>query len=223
MEFIIEDLDARKQELDEYLRLIDFLDTNSLLKGENGEQFEVTSLLKKTMKGSVYLLLYSLVESTMREAVVAIHDDITSSSSPFEHLREELQLKILSRARRDGISISRLLAEENDDISLKLHKATLNRKKLFSGNVDREKIKSVAETYGFSHTTDYLKTGHGEQLTTVKQHRNDLAHGNKTFSGVGGGASAEELRIFSEKVISYIYEISDNIIDSLDNKLYLKT
>ena len=189
MDFIIQDLDARKQELDEYLKLIEFLGVNGQVVGESGDQFEVTPLLIKTIKGSVYLLLYSLVESTMREAVVAIHDKITSSSSTFDVLREELQLKILSRARGDSISLKDLLAGTEDNVSLKLHKATLNQKDLFSGNVDRKEIKNVAETYGFSYQTNYSSTGHGVQLRTVKRHRDDLAHGNKTFSVVGGETS----------------------------------
>ena len=222
MEFILQDLDARKSELDEYLKLIEFLDINDLITGERGDNFEVSSLLIKTIKGSVYLLLYSLVESTMREAVLAIHDNIASSSSAFDDLREELQLKILSRSRRDGISIQKLLAGTDGNVRLKLHRATLDSKNLFSGNIDRKEIKSVAETYGFSYRTDYSTTGHGEQLDTVKINRNNLAHGNKTFSGVGGETSVAELRVFSEKVILYIYEISDNIIDSLESKLYLR-
>jgi hypothetical protein len=221
MEFIIQDLDNRKRELDEYFELLKFLDNNSSIKGSQGDEFQVTSLLKKTAKGSVYLILYSLVESTMREAVVSIHDEIKSSNSSFDDLREELKCKILSRARRDKISVDKLIVDTGDSISLNLHQATLNSKDLFSGNIDRAEIKKVAKIYGFSHSTDYINTGHGEQLSKVKDNRNDLAHGNKTFSVVGGETSIIELIEFSNKVISYIYEITDNILDSIDGEKYL--
>jgi len=223
MDFIIEDIEARELEINEYLKLIEFLDVNDSVNGGTKGSLEVTPLLLKTMKGSVYLLLYSLVESTLREAIVAIHDDIKASNSDFDDLRDELKSKILFRARSEGISIQNLLNDTENNISLNLHKATLNSKKLFSGNVDRKKIMSIAATYGFSSTTNYLKTGHGEQLSTVKDHRNDLSHGNKTFSMVGAEKSIQDLRTFSQKVVAYVYEISENIIDSLNNKLYLKS
>jgi hypothetical protein len=223
MDFIIQDLNDRKIEINEYLKLIEFLDGNDFIIGNDSENFRVTSLLKKTIKGSVYLILYSLVESTMRDAVIAIHENITISSSTFDDLREELQCKILSRAKREKISIPILIDGARDDISLNIHQATLNSKDLFSGNVNRDEIKEVARTYGFSSSTDYSSTGHGAQLNVVKKNRNDLSHGNKTFSGVGGEISIEELRVFSNKVISYMEEISDNIVDSLEQKLYLKS
>lgn len=222
MEYIIQDLDSRKIEIDKILDLILFIDKTDIVIDKNGFEFSIDSSLVKTTKGTVYLLLYSLVEATMRGAVVAIHDDITSSSAGFDELREELQYKIIHRARRDKIAIPEILRGTSGDISLGLHKATLKNQDLFAGNIDRDEIKKVAEIYGFSHNTEYINTGHGEQLDKVKRNRNDLSHGNKTFSVVGGELSIEELRDFSSKVISYMYEISDNIVDSLNGKLYLR-
>lgn len=222
MDFLLQDLDDRKDEIEEYLRLITFLDSSTKITNQDDQNFEITSLLVKTIKGSVYLLLYNLVESTMREAVVAIHDDITASNSAFDELRQELQKKVILRAKQDGVAVKALQASLSNDISMNFHKATLRKKTLFSGNIDREKIKAVAQTYGFSYETVYQHTSHGEQLDTVKQHRNDLAHGNKTFAGIGSEKSAQELQAFSEKVIAYIYAIFDNISDSLEHKKYLR-
>jgi hypothetical protein len=219
---IIEDLDVREKEINEYLELIEFLD-NSRTIHNNQDEFTITPLLIKTVKGSIYLLLYSLVESTMREAVIAIHDEITSSNTRFDSLRDELQTKILNRAKRDGISVTTLISGISGNISLNLHKITLDKKNIFSGNIDREEIKKTADIYGFSSSVDFATTGHGEQLLKVKNNRNNLAHGNKTFSGVGGENSIEELKKFSGKVICYMYEIIDNILDSLEDKLYLKS
>jgi hypothetical protein len=222
MDFLLQDLNNRKREIEEYLKLITFLDSSKKITNQDGNNFKTTSLLVKTIKGSIYLLLYNLVESTMREAIVAIHDDITASNSAFDDLRQELQKKIILRAKQDGIAVEALQMSLSDDISINFHRATLRKKTLFSGNIDREKIKAVAQTYGFSHDTTYSLTSHGEQLDTVKQHRNDLAHGNKTFSGIGSEKSAQELQVFSEKVIAYIYAIFDNISDSLEHKKYLR-
>jgi len=222
MEYVLDDLRAREEELSEYLKLIEFLSKNVNISGKNGDLFQVTPLLLKTTKGSVYLLLYSLVESIIRESIIEIHEEIERSNSSFDDLREELQLKILRRAQRDGINIKELLSQTSSNVSLNLHKATLNRNHLFSGNVDSSNISKVAKIYGFSSSTQFSRTGHGAQVNTVKTYRNDLAHGNKTFAAVGGQVTTEELQDFSKKVIAYIYEIIDNIQDGLEGRVYLR-
>jgi hypothetical protein len=219
---ITEDLDVRKEELDKYLDLIEFLNTSELIENDSGEILAISNLLIKTTKGSVYLLLYNLIEATMREAVVSIHDGINDSGSSFDDLHEKLQLKILQRARRDNISFTNMLNGINGSISLNAHQATFSTKDLFSGNIDKDEIVSVASTYGFSHDTNFASTGHGRHLRKVKKNRNDLAHGNKMFSGIGGDASIEEIRSLSNEVISYIYEITDNIVDCVNEKSYLR-
>ncbi|MEY8241323.1 MAG: MAE_28990/MAE_18760 family HEPN-like nuclease [Cycloclasticus sp.] len=222
MEYIIQELDHRKAELDEYLDLIEFLNERGVITNETGMQLTVSTLLLKTTKGSVYLLLYNLIEATMREAVVSIHDEISDSGSTFDDLREQLQHKILYRAKRDKISLPNCIEGIEGDISLNLHQATLCSKDLFSGNIDRDEVRAVAEIYGFSHSTDYQATGHGRHLGEVKKNRNDLAHGNKMFSDIGENTSIEHIRALTNEVVSYIYEISDNIVDSLEGKRYLK-
>jgi hypothetical protein len=158
----------------------------------------------------------------MRDAVLAIHDKISANGTNFDNLRIELQKKILVRARKDKIDLAKMLERMNGNISLEFHNAALKAKDLFSGNIDRDEIKKVATVYGFSHETSYTKTKHGVHLKSVMANRNDLAHGNKTFSMVGASKSIEDLRQLSNEVVSYIYEISDNISDSVEQKNYLK-
>jgi hypothetical protein len=64
---------------------------------------------------------------------------------------------------------------------------------LFSGNIDAREIRETAKSYGFSDKTDGMKTQNGNDLLKIKTNRNDLAHGDKSFSDVGKDASAEEL------------------------------
>ncbi|WP_050568499.1 MAE_28990/MAE_18760 family HEPN-like nuclease [Vibrio jasicida] len=222
MQSIFDDLDEKKKELENYLDLIDYLDSTNLLLNDANEIFNVSSNLVKTAKGTVYLLLYNLIEATMREAVLVIHEKIASNNIRFDHLRIELQRKILLRARKDKIDLNKMLRNMNGDIASTFHKASLNSKDLFSGNIDRDEIVTVGGVYGFSCNTDYSKTKHGSDLVTVMRHRNDLSHGNKTFSNIGGEKSAQALRQLCEEIVAYIYEIADNIQDSLDNQDYLQ-
>lgn len=221
MEIIIEDLKTKEKEIEEYLELVQYLSGSKTLKNNEGKEKIINTQLIKTLKGTVYLLLYNLIESTMRDSIVAIHDKISENETPFEQLREKLQRKILFRAKNDNINIDNLFTKIKNNISLEIHAATLNKKQLFSGNINRDEIQKIADVYGFDYATNYENTGHGKHLDKVKTNRNNLAHGNKTFSQVGENNSIEELKQLSKEIISYIYEIHDNIVDYVDNKNYL--
>lgn len=222
MQSIFDDLDDKKVELDNYLDLIDYLDSTNQLLNDANNLFSVSSNLVKTAKGTVYLLLYNLIEATMREAVLVIHEKIAANNVSFDCLRVDLQRKILLRARKDKIDLNSMLTQMNGDIATSLHKASLCSKDLFSGNIDRKEIQTVGDVYGFNCNTDYSQTKHGSDLRTVMRHRNDLAHGNKTFSSIGGEKSAQALRQLCNEVVAYIYEIADNIQDCIDQKDYLQ-
>jgi len=223
MQSIFDDLNDRKFELEGYLKLIEFLNSSQKVTNEKNETLDVDNNLVKTTKGTVYLILYNLIEATMREAVLAIHEKISVKGVSFDNLRVELQKKILLRARKDKIDLGKMLDRMNGNISLEFHSAALIAKDLFSGNIDRDEIQNVAKVYGFSHQTDYQKTKHGSHLKSVMTNRNDLAHGNKTFSNVGASSSYEEIKQLSNEVVSYIYEISDNIWDSVEQEKYLNS
>jgi hypothetical protein len=53
------------------------------------------------------------------------------------------------------------------------------------------------------------------------KNRNDLAHGNKSFSEVGKDISIEDIRKVKEEVIAYIGQILNNIETYLDAREYL--
>jgi hypothetical protein len=90
MQTVLVDFNMRAQEVDEY-----FLFLERLIKEEiklavlenNGIQKikSVNSDLAKTLKANGYLLLYNLVESTMRNAIEAIFDELSSNSVSFDH------------------------------------------------------------------------------------------------------------------------------------------
>jgi hypothetical protein len=222
MTYIFESLEDREKEINEILSLIEFLnDKDKIYNGR--ESLDVTNLLRTTAKGSVYLLLYSLVESTLRDSIVSIHDKITETETRYENLRKELKEEIWRRAKRDKVSVRLLVNGNENEVSLKLHQTTLINDDLFSGNIDKKEVDKMSRIYGFSSSTDYHNTNSGDGLAKVKKNRNDLAHGNKTFSMVGGDTSIEELRAFSNQVICYMSEISDNINDYVDDESFIKS
>ncbi len=91
-----------------------------------------------------------------------------------------------------------------------------------SGNVDARLIRSLGNAYGFSCHTNPTSTWKGSDLVTIKDIRNDLAHGLKTYEDVGKEYPAKELLAITRRSLSFMREITVNIDDFLDNKHYLR-
>ncbi|MEX5890928.1 MAE_28990/MAE_18760 family HEPN-like nuclease [Providencia vermicola] len=223
MDSFREDFDNRLGEILAYLDLLRFLENAGaeVFSSDKSTSFSITSDTRKTLKGSVYILLYNLIESTMREAICFIHDTIYEKNIPFDDLKKDLKIEILKRIKHDSIKIDNIILNLSKGISCGISQGTFNRKKLFSGNIDSKEINEKSKIYGFSTSTEYEHTKHGKQLSTVKQHRNDLAHGNFSFSEIGKNVSYQELENTSLEVIAYLDAIAKNIENYIQNDGYL--
>ncbi len=220
---LFQDFNKRSKEVSKYFVFLKSLEQGSTQLSMKGKG-TVTKLrnvdpeLIKTLKASGFLLLYNLVEAAMRNAIQAIFDEIRNKTVSFDQIRTELKKIVLKNLKkRDPDKVLLKVTA----ISLDIISAGFEPEDLFSGNIDGRLIKTMATDYGFSHATDYLKTGNGNDLLTVKTNRNDLAHGIKSFSEVGRDKTAEELLKIKNKIVRYLRQILQNIEVYLTKKEYL--
>ncbi|WP_193197878.1 MAE_28990/MAE_18760 family HEPN-like nuclease [Nostoc sp. MG11] len=220
---LLQDFNKRSKEVSKYFIFLKNLEQGNIkliMEGMDGKTKTRTidTELEKTLKASGFLLLYNLIESTMRNAIEAIFDDIRKEGVSFDQVSVELKKVVLSnlKKRNPDKLLSAITA-----ISLDIIAAGFDKQDLFSGNIDAKLIKKLADEYGFSHKTDPTRTGNGNDLLTIKSNRNDLAHGIKSFGEVGRDKSAEELLEIKNKVLKYLKQILINIEIYLNNKEYL--
>ncbi|KOR37896.1 hypothetical protein AM228_03585 [Planktothricoides sp. SR001] len=192
----------------------------SMGHGEHTKTKKINDDLANTLKATGYLLLYNLIEATMRNAIEIIFDQLKNKNISFDEVRDDLK-KIIIKNFKDNQSTDTLLANIQA-ISVDIISAGFNKEKLFSGNIDAKKIKEIAEMYGFSYKTNAKKTKDGRDLITVKTNRNDLAHGFKSFEEVGKNATVDDLLKLQKRVICYLREILHNIESYLSHEAYLK-
>lgn len=223
MQTVLLDFNARVQEINEYFLFLEGLinETTKLAISENGDMQKIKvidSELAKTLKANGFLLLYNLIESSMRNAIEAIFDELKDKQVSFNSVRIEIKKVVLqnfkSRSPED-------IHTKITDISIDIITAGFNSRELFSGNIDRDEITKTARKYGFSYDTDYSKTKHGENLYNIMRNRNDLAHGNKSFSEVGKDISIGDLLKVKDEVVEYIGQILKNIEKYLNSQEYL--
>ncbi len=208
----------RVQEIEDYLGLIAGLDEGrtALVQKESGAAAysqQAQDDLVRTSKASALLLLYNLMESTVSNAVEAIYDEMANRNVSFDACRREVRLVVLANLKRHApAKILPDLTQLTTDIISK----AFRKDKLVSGNVDAEEIRGIADTYGFGHPA-----ADGRDLLTVKSHRNDLAHGVKSFAEVGRSFVIQDIIDLKNKVVAYLQALLACVAQYITQAHYL--
>jgi hypothetical protein len=219
MNSVFVDFQTRSNEVEGYFRFVLRLAGAdlSLRKTQSDEAAFSThehEELLKTLKATCYLLLYNLVESTMRNAIEAIFDELRLKSASFDDCREELRREILKNFKKRDMEklLPKLLSLARD-----ITHETFERSEMFAGNLDARTIRLTAKRFGFAEPAS-KKTW---MLQTVKDVRNDLAHGVKSFADVGRNASPSDLEEARIQTVSILTETLQNISGYLQRQEYL--
>jgi hypothetical protein len=230
---LFQDFNERAKEVSKYFYFLKNLEQGyiqlSMGNPNNIKTKPIDDDLENTLKATGYLLLYNLVEATMRNAIETIFDELKIQQVSFDDVRKEIKKIIINHVRDKDIQSTDTLLQGLINISVDIISVTFdalikkeNKKRLFSGNVDAQKIRNIAKIYGFSSQTNKSKTKDGSDLLTIKTNRNDLAHGFKSFEEVGKNATADELLKIQKRVICYLREILENVENYISNQEYLQ-
>ncbi|MFM5055330.1 MAE_28990/MAE_18760 family HEPN-like nuclease [Aeromonas veronii] len=225
-----ETYNSRCREIERFFEMLLFMRDNrdSRLCGEpsdmaNPNTYVVGRDLEKTLRASAYLMLYNLVEATMTNAIYAIHQHIADEQVGFDELKEDVR-KIAIKGLRKAVS-SETPSELLDaaiPISSALIWLGLDKKDLFSGNLDSRLIKDKAREYGFKLAAhDKAASRDGVRLLDIKTKRNELAHGGISFEDCGHDTSVDELVAIFDEVKIFIKAVLDGVSDYLSSRNYL--
>lgn len=214
------DFDTRAKEIDEYFDFIKAVlsaSTELAYSDENGipNSIIVGADLQKTIKANGFLLIYNLVESTMKNAIEEIITHLTSKSIVFDDLSSRLKIVILKNLKaRNPEKIEPSMSRIAHDII----QQTFDKEELFSGNIDARKIRETMQAYGVlsKHKVN------GACLLTIKTQRNDLAHGTVSFAECGKNFDIGELMKFKDEAKAYLQETINDIENFLVNDEYIK-
>ncbi|MCI5130582.1 MAG: hypothetical protein D3904_03455 [Candidatus Electrothrix sp. EH2] len=221
------DFEQRKQEVETYFSFLVILedDENTRLKYKKGETIvkeRVSGLLQKILIANGFLLLYNLIEATVRNSILEIYYEIQDSNINFEMLSDRLKkiwIKQETDKLKEGTFKQDTLRNQVLDIAesvLKKESIALSRENLdFSGNLDAQKIRELSRKFGFSRPQD------GRNLVTIKNKRNRLAHGEATFSEIGRDYTVGELTSFKDETLIFLDEVISKIEHFISHKKYI--
>jgi hypothetical protein len=199
---LIQDFEEKSKEVKQYcLWLINI-----------GDHFDIE--LEYTLKATVFLLLYNLVESTIRSAIQYIYDDLKNHQISFDQLNQDFQNHIIKILKDTSLKNK----DWQQNIAITLVNISSEKDVSFAGNLDAKKIREILKNYGIELTPPV----DAQDLRIVKDARKDLSHGHSTFSEKGRYYSPGDLLKMQERVTSFLKQVLTEVENYVDQQNYLK-
>lgn len=213
----------RLKEVETYLDTIKLLDKGTCtiecidISGNKHIQ-QIDSELAKILKANGFLILYNLIEATVRHSIAAILSSIAEDGLSYRKLSSKLR-NIWIGQEIKGVTERGILKNKVAELSetilnnnlLAFEKECIN----ISGNIDAHKIREIAKKFGYAESSD------GRCLHTIKEKRNKLAHGEYTFSDVGKEYTSKDLITFKDETVTFIEDVLNKVETYINNKGYL--
>lgn len=216
------EFEKRLKEIDLYFSILAPLDNCSCsleYKSIEGKinQLTIDSELNKILKANGFILLYNLIEATIRNTIRAIGNKINDEGIAYQNFSDNLKrlwvnhnFKDIDKHTDRHQFISPLLHQIVNNQFLKFEEESIS----ISGNIDAKKVREIAKRIG------YKEPKNGHQLVTIKEKRNQLAHGDKTFSEIGRDFTCKDLMEIKQALKIFIEEVLDNVQNYIDTQGY---
>lgn len=182
------------------------------------------SRFQRILKSNLLLMLYNLVEACVASGLMEIYESVKNSQIGYNELIDEVRM-IWSNYEIGQLHLSgagRKTYEEK--VQTIINQVLLNRpiilhleNRRFGGNLDARAIKELCD----KHRIRYVASDDGGCLRTVKDKRNNLAHGDESFGDCARDITLTDLEHIKDEVQKFIKGILDGMKIYYDNKCYL--
>lgn len=231
----INDFNDTKDEIEKYF---DFLEkVNDLSIGTphiyypinpSEPSYRINEDVSKILKANAFLMLYNLIEATIKNGIWELLTKIEREGIPYQDLKKELKNIWLDRKLQVEFKT------KDDTVIRQLYKLienVLNEHLIFytdkryikfeSGNLTVSTIKKTAKRYGFN-VVSILHSEEEEAFQNIKKERNNLAHGDKTFSNCGNNYAFDDLKMYKQRVFDYLERVLQSIESFVNNRQYIE-
>lgn len=213
----------RARETRAYLRSLQ--DIESRL--QNGRGFYRAPKAVAASRAAAYIMIYNCVEYAVREAVVSVRhhvrDNVADLSSLKVYWREDIvRAHFQSRLTQGGEHVQ-LISDISAFLPGKVSwKSAKNEKAIpFNGNIDHERLIEFLHKIGAKRFRPPQGTLGGSDLFTVRNIRNDLAHGDEGFEEVGSQVTTQDLIEKLERIRAFVIAFITCIERYRDRQHYL--
>lgn len=227
MQELINEFNERKEEIDCYYKFLRKItsQTYALKNTRSNTDICLDGRIQKILKANSFLLLYNLIESTVKNSVRFICQEIIKENIQYNNIVEGLQkqwVRVHTRQHlqspkdeklREGVKyiIDKTLSEFiqfEGDYEIK-----------YKDNIDTDVMYAIARDFGFK--LDFAKSlKGGYRIGEIRVKRNFLAHGNITFSDCGQNLSMEDLTAYKNDTYGVLKKFLSVVKTYLNKKKY---
>jgi hypothetical protein len=229
MDSVISEFNERANEVETYFSFLeDALKEKACLsfKEKTTQQIKlIDTELQKILKANSFILLYNLVESSFKSTLQHLGDEINNSETSYKDAIPAIRKIWLQYDKKyfndlpKGTKKLDYVYSIIDDITNQI--VTIPGKLDgigISGNLDAQKIKEYAALYGIN--SQEIDNKSCEKLYTVKNKRNELAHGDSSFAQCGRDYNFQQLNDIKKETVSYMRFILGVFKKHIDKKYY---
>lgn len=230
MKEVILDFENRMEELYGFLDMLKAMDRQdaSIYSASKASYraIPVKDEWRKVAKASAFLIAYNVVESAVRSGFSYLYDEISNECLTLNEIASVLrdvwldtEHRKLSPDSATPLSYRRKAVEMVqavlDDEAAKFDSTKLR----ISGNLDARKIRELYEKHGIPCWSHY-SAKNGFELLNVKDQRNALAHGLKSFSECGRDYTVDDLIRISRQMEIFIKSVLRNLAKYIQDRRY---
>jgi hypothetical protein len=231
MKAVIDDFEQRVKEVRGYLRMLKAIEwPNAAIHATTKPSHRTVPIedeWRKVAKATGYLLIYNIVESAIRSAFAHLYEVIASEGRTLHEvdvvildLWIDTEHKKISRESATPESYrkkaSEMVAAVLANQIVRLDAAHLP----VAGNLDARKIRELCELHGVPHNAHKAARG-GADLKTVKDQRNALAHGHRSFAECGRDITIDDLVRIAREAEIFVRSILRNMDGFISHRQYV--
>lgn len=232
---IREEFDKRVAELNSFYEILNIIELENpriaafKVEEENvvNIELQVNSSKIDTLRSTTYLILYNLIESTVYNSVISVFDEISDKGLKYFDIVEDVQKYWLNNLyKHDDKKKKETIIDTIMNVAIQIFNDTIvlaSNEINYGGSLDAQTIfataKSMRIDMGNVHRI-YDKHKHGQTLIEIKQKRNWLAHGEKSFIEVGSTSSYGQLEETKVNVLYFLSEFINAVEYYIANQLY---
>jgi len=219
METTLSIFDDRKNEIDFYFSIMVDINNNEphIQTIDNNRFFKI-------LKSNFILMLYNIVEACVVSGMLEIYENIKNDACTYHSAIEEIK-KLWSNHKINQIygpnsiksTYENKVREIINDITNNNHIILTKSALDISGNLDARKIKDLCDKHRIRHSAKDVNAS----LSKVKKKRNDLSHGDVSFSECARDLTISDLEEIQDEVLIFLRDILAGMKNYYDNKQYL--
>lgn len=227
---IIDEYKTRANDIDTFYSVLNFIDSVETYKGKTicdtntGNTLLLDREAQKCLRAEAIIVLYNAIESTISNCVQLIYDAIHDDELKYFELSQPmrkmwLDFQLTPNMGIEGMRNVSYRIVENLSLSKVSFSQFPNR---ISGNLDMRQIINICKSLGITLGQIPNSKNTAKILLGIKNKRNDLAHGNKSFSKIGSLLTINELLEYKKGTLfflEYVIKVFQNYVD--DKKYHI--